>query len=146
MFDIYGKHGAEAFLNSASLVNFMGSKSETACNYVSAILGERDFYARSKSFSNPLPGEVGGQATVNETINVQKRKVMEPWEVRQNLGEDDQITIMKGVSRPIWSKKIPYWKTGLAELAGPNPFAPGASSTAGQKKTQNPNFWQDFWS
>jgi len=120
---IYGREAADTFINNAGVIQFMSTKDEIGCSKLSAMLGEREVFSSTKSVSNPLPGANRGQTSVNETWSKQRKPLLAPFEIRQDLGPRDQIIFMDGVARPILAKKRPYFETALAKLAQPNPFA-----------------------
>ena len=114
----YGKE-ASVFLNDAGMISWMGTKSTADCKTLSEMLGDTEVFRQTKSI--PLIGN----GSITENWSKEKRPLMAPFEIAQNLGARDQIVFIPdcGVGRPILCKKRPYfedWK--LKRKARANPF------------------------
>jgi type IV secretory pathway TraG/TraD family ATPase VirD4 len=118
--DTYGKQAAEGFLENAGMVQYMSTKSTSGCTHLSEMLGDIQVDSENIAITNPTPGSQGNP-TVNRTHSKQRRRLLEPFEIAQ-LGSQEQIVKMSGVSRPILCSKRPYYETNLARKAARNPF------------------------
>lgn len=118
---LHGRHGAAAFINNAGVVQYMSVKDKLGCDALSASLGEYEVRTENMSIGT----QVGkNMPSVNRSYSMHRRRIMEPWEIAQNMGPMDQIITMRNVAKPIYCLKRPYYNTDLVKKARPNPYAP----------------------
>lgn len=124
--EVYGKEASESFQNEAGAVLWYSAKSLTGSEHLSKLLGDTEVFHSTKSI------KLSGKDDVTENWNTERRPLMAPFEVRQNLGPRDAICFLQDaynkttgekLGRPILLKKRPYFETSLAKLAKANPFA-----------------------
>ncbi len=101
------RDGWQTFIGNARVLQFFGTADMFTAEYVSKLLGTTTVWSSGSS---------GDRESVSET----GRALMTPDEV-MHLGASEELLIVRGL-RPIRAEKLPYFRTGLAKLADPNPM------------------------
>lgn len=139
---MYGK-GHETVANNLGMLQFLSVGDVAGSEYVSKLLGDVEVHATGKSLSAPsdwnipafydgpledvltdVPSDemIAKHIKVNYTYSQVKRPLMAPFEIRQELGRDEQLVIIRSLGRPLRLRKAPYYEMPWRNRADRNPF------------------------
>ena len=116
--EMYGNL-AQSFISNAHCVQWLSAKDPMGATMLSAMCGETEVAAYSKSVNYPADGNGRGQ--MSESLSQGGRRLIMPDEVMR-LPDDEQILIVDGVKAPIRAKHKAYYETELRHRARPNPY------------------------
>lgn len=105
--------GGDTILSNCAYKHFMRISDKNTADYVSAMLGITTVQSPSLSWN---------QSGRSKSVGLVSRPLRTPDEL---LGADlDTGFLVKAGSRAIMTAQVPYFATGLADLADPNPMHP----------------------
>lgn len=116
----------ETFINNAGVVQWMSATDLAGSEYLSRMCGETEIHSVSRSVSYPFPERrsffgSSDRVQVSDSVGQGSRSLKLPQEIRA-LTADEQILFITGVPKPIFAKRVPYYKTSLRRRARPNPY------------------------
>jgi type IV secretory pathway TraG/TraD family ATPase VirD4 len=133
----------EVVANNLGMLQFLSVGDVAGSEHLSKLLGDVSAHASSKNLSAPadwnIPAFYSGpledvltdvpsdetiakHIKVNYTYSQVKRPLMAPFEIRQELGRDEQLVIIRSLGRPLRLRKAPYYEMPWRDRADRNPF------------------------
>jgi type IV secretion system protein VirD4 len=136
----------QTFINNAGVQQWLAASDLESSTYLSSLLGEKEVYGLSKSlnysagfdYSDAPSDDALRKLQISHNQSQHGRKLMLPFELRQQLGPREQILVLEGVP-PIRAGRRAYYEVEeLRRRARPNPFH-RESTTDGRRKSRPPD-------